>query len=113
MQIRFNAVLSKYRSSIERAFALLKGRFRRLKYLYMVRLDLIPSAIIAACVLHNICLNYNDNKLEEYIAEGMEPGNEDVDEANRLFVEDIHDDEAGILRRDRLATQLATHRNRY
>ncbi|XP_025162656.1 protein ALP1-like isoform X1 [Harpegnathos saltator] len=45
-QKRFNDVLSKVRQVIERAFMLLKGRFRRLKYLDMNRIDIIPFVII-------------------------------------------------------------------
>lgn len=59
-QERFNNKLSAARSNIERAFALLKGRFRRLKYLDMHRVDKIPQVIMACCVLHNICLNEGD-----------------------------------------------------
>lgn len=60
--------MARTRQTIERAFALLKGRFRRLKYLHMARVDLIPATILACCVLHNICLNYEDDDLENYIA---------------------------------------------
>lgn len=42
---RFNETLSKGRHVIERAFAFLKSRFRRLKYLDMNRTDLIPVTI--------------------------------------------------------------------
>ncbi|XP_039313510.1 uncharacterized protein LOC120359578 [Solenopsis invicta] len=78
-QKRFNKILSQKRQTIERAFALLKGRFRRLKFLDMSRLDLIPFFILAACVLHNICLQSNDD-VEDFIGEGREPeeqGNHD------------------------------------
>ena len=54
---------------IERAFALLFGRFRRLQDLNMSRTDLIPYTTMACCVLHNVCLA-NDEMLEEYIEEG-------------------------------------------
>ncbi|XP_011858935.1 PREDICTED: putative nuclease HARBI1 isoform X2 [Vollenhovia emeryi] len=55
-QKTFNKVISQKRQVIERSFALLKGRFRRLKFLDMSRIDLIPFFIIAACTLHNVCL---------------------------------------------------------
>lgn len=45
---------------IERAFSLLKGRFRRLEYLDMIKIDEIPTIIIVSCVLHNICLGKED-----------------------------------------------------
>lgn len=47
----------------------------------MSRLDLIPFFIVAACVLHNICLGINDN-VEDFIEEGREP-QEEVDYDNR------------------------------
>lgn len=56
----YNTKLSITRSVIERAFALLKGRFRRLKMLDMNRTDLIAQCIIACCVLHNLCLANSD-----------------------------------------------------
>lgn len=53
------------RQVIERTFGLLFGRFRRLRYVDMTKTELIPSTIIACCVLHNICLKYNDIDFEE------------------------------------------------
>ena len=41
---------------IERTFALLKGRFRQLKYMDIDRVEDFPNIILAACTLHNICL---------------------------------------------------------
>nr|XP_027215952.1 uncharacterized protein LOC113808677 [Penaeus vannamei] len=41
---------------IERAFGLLKCKFRRLKCLDMTRVDKMPLIITAACVLHNFIL---------------------------------------------------------
>lgn len=77
-QKRFNSILSQSRQVVERSFALLKGRFRRMKHLDMKRTDLIPSFIIACCVLHNICLNgLDENQIEEdnvedFIEEGLQ-----------------------------------------
>jgi hypothetical protein len=33
----------------------------------MNRTDWIPSTVLAACVLHNICLDSNDMQIENYI----------------------------------------------
>jgi hypothetical protein len=46
--------------TIEIAFALLKGRFRRLKMLETVRLDFISLLIVSGCILHNICILKGD-----------------------------------------------------
>ncbi len=48
---RFNRTLNGDRSNIERALGRLK--ILRLKLLYMLRLDLVPSVIITACCIHN------------------------------------------------------------
>lgn len=40
--------------------ALLKGRFRRLKFLETVRHDLAVMNIVAACILHNVCILKGD-----------------------------------------------------
>lgn len=66
----FNTLQARTRQVIERAFALLFGRFRRLRYLDMSRTDLIPYTVIAVCVLHNLCIA-KDEELEVYITEGM------------------------------------------
>jgi len=57
---KFNRTLSAARSCIERAFALLKGRWRRMKYLDMSKVERIPYVIIAWCVLHNVCILNKD-----------------------------------------------------
>ena len=56
---------SSTRVVIERAFAL-KGRFRLLEYLDMNIIDLIPQVLIAACVLHNICI-VADGSTEDFL----------------------------------------------
>lgn len=71
-QISFNKKQSSARSVVERSFALLFGRFRRLRYLDMNRIEFIPATILASCVLHNICLQYGDEANERYIQEGNE-----------------------------------------
>ncbi|XP_071576708.1 uncharacterized protein, partial [Temnothorax nylanderi] len=83
----FNRVISQKRQVIERAFALLKGRFRRLKFLDMSRLDLILFFIMAACVLHNIFLEGIDDDIIEFIEQGREPYDEENND------DDINDPE--------------------
>ncbi|KAJ2942724.1 hypothetical protein O0L34_g14912 [Tuta absoluta] len=74
MRTNFNTKHAKTRQVVERAFALLFGRFRRLKYLDMNRQKLIPATILASCILHNLCI-INDHDLhfiEEAIQEGQD-----------------------------------------
>lgn len=56
----FNKRLNKCRVDIENSFALLKGRFRRLKFMETVKLDLIPLFIVSAAILHNVCMLNDD-----------------------------------------------------
>ena len=57
---KYNQVHSGIRSLVERAFALLKNRFRRLKYLDQKDVTTMISTIITACVIHNLCIMSND-----------------------------------------------------
>ncbi|CAI6358738.1 unnamed protein product [Macrosiphum euphorbiae] len=71
-QKNFNFNISRTRQTVERSFALFFGRFRRFKYLDMSRTDFIPSTVLAACILHNLCLKNKSNvNVNDYIEEGM------------------------------------------
>ncbi|XP_067056494.1 putative nuclease HARBI1 [Acropora muricata] len=62
----YNFVHSSTRMVIERAFGLLRARFRRLHFLEMDSLNDIVKVIIVACTLHNVCLMRGDHFFEEY-----------------------------------------------
>lgn len=55
-QRHFNVTLSAARAVVEQAFAQLKEKFRRLKYLDMDNTNMIPRFVMAACVVHNVIL---------------------------------------------------------
>jgi len=74
------------RQVIERAFALLKGRWRRLKFLDMKRDDMIPFVILACCVLHNICFDNGLENYEDFIIEGHDDDDNDDDNNNDHFI---------------------------
>ena len=57
---RYNGVHSSIRIKIEQAFGMLKGRFRRLKYIDQDSVESMCFTICTACVLHNICIWQND-----------------------------------------------------
>ncbi|XP_028048533.1 putative nuclease HARBI1 [Monomorium pharaonis] len=105
----FNRVISQKRQVIERAFALLKGRFRRLKFLDMSRLDLIPFFIMAACVLHNICLKGIDNDIGEFIEEGWEPyeGEDNDDIVNPEYNDRRDEFDDGEIKQNYLCLRVA------
>ncbi|XP_036146940.1 putative nuclease HARBI1 [Monomorium pharaonis] len=105
----FNYILSQTRQTVERAFALLKGRLRRLKYLDMSRVDLIPATILACCVLHNICLGDIDDEIENYVVEGNRE-NEQNRENNEECEHIENYDNEGITKRNYLATILFRRR---
>ncbi|KAJ8910962.1 hypothetical protein NQ315_003655 [Exocentrus adspersus] len=75
-QREFNKKLSSTRVVIEQAFGRLKGLYRRLKYLNVLKLANVKYIIIAACVLHNIGI---DDNLEYY----PEDHDDDDDDDNR------------------------------
>jgi len=52
----YNFCHSSTRMAIERAFGLLKGRFRRLKFVNVAKSDKRVRLITVACMLHNVCL---------------------------------------------------------
>ena len=56
----YNKCHAKARCPIERAFALLKGRFPRLKYVDCNTIQAIVNVIECACYLHNICIYHAD-----------------------------------------------------
>jgi hypothetical protein len=60
-QVHFNKVHSSIRSTVERAFALLKGRFKRLHFINQKHISTIVNTIVSACILHNICILGNDD----------------------------------------------------
>ena len=88
---RLNVMISKARNPIERSFALLFGRFRRLQYLNVNITENVPAVTIAAMVLHNICLNNDDPFLSEYIADGQQEPNDEIIE-DEIFGDEIHEE---------------------
>lgn len=69
-EVYFNNAHAKTRQVVERSFALLFGRFRRLKFLDMNRTDLIPLTVLVCCVLYNICIDHEDLFVENYVIQG-------------------------------------------
>lgn len=100
-QKKYNQYHSSNRVVIERAFALLKGRFRRLKYLETIKLDTSVEIIMICCVLHNICILTNDN-IDDFLVQ-----QDDDDVVNNRHIVQINDEEAeGFLKRDNIARHL-------
>ena len=59
--------------AIERAFDLLKGCFRRLKYVDIDRLKDLPHIILASCILHNVCI-MSDKDIDDFLDSNYDVG---------------------------------------
>jgi DDE superfamily endonuclease len=64
-QKSFNYYHAKARQVIERSFALLFGRWRRLKNLKMQCIEMTAFVVLAACVLHNICIDFDESNNDD------------------------------------------------
>nr|XP_032812966.1 putative nuclease HARBI1 [Petromyzon marinus] len=98
---KFNFVQMSTTSVIERAFAMLKGRFCRLKYLDMSDMNGMVDVIMTACVFHNICL-LHETELDDFADESSSK-----DVAIHYPTEDIaFQDDAGERKREEIANLL-------
>ena len=97
---RYNFLHSSRRMAIERAFALLKGRFRRLKYVDMVRVEDFSEFVMAACVLHNICLASSDEQVEDMIQEGQDDSCSDLPDVDDIASDGHRRNEATLKRKN-------------
>jgi hypothetical protein len=102
-QTNYNTCLSKTRVIIENAFALLKGRFRRLTYLQMKDPQHMMNTVVACCVLHNMCLLTSED-VSHYILEGRD------DDRIRLIPTCGDDNEDGNNLRQVIVNYLWNHR---
>jgi len=101
---------SSSRMVIERAFGLLKGRFRRLKFVNVVDAQKRVRLIVVACMLHNVCLLAqsgseqiaHDN--ETMISEGAEMA---IDSAIDTAIATGHSSDATKLKRRHIITSLS------
>lgn len=101
-QIKYNITLAATRVTIERAFALLKNRWRRLFYLELHCSDRLPDTILAACILHNVCIRNND-ELPTGDIENNDPYIQD--EANDCIANNAQNRE-GMQKRNYIADHL-------
>ena len=65
VQPHYNTCLSTTRVTVERAFGLQKGRFRRSQYVDTHRVETAVDLIIVCCILHNICI-LNEDEMVDY-----------------------------------------------
>jgi len=82
---------------VERAIGLLKGRWRKLLYLDHLDERFAAKVIMAACVLHNMCLLHDDFD-ESYFL----PNDDDEDDDDDDGTDDRRGDRAAQLKRNQL-----------
>lgn len=82
MQTTYNKIHSKTRVKIENTFGLLKGRWRRLKYITVYKIGKASNIVMACCALHNFCLINDD------LAEALE--DIDIERIDKTQVFNIH-----------------------
>lgn len=96
------------RMVIERAFALLKGRFRGLKCVDIDRLEDIPYIILAACTLHNICI-MSDKDEDDFLDTNDDNDDGGLAESDAtVHIGDLSGN-IGKRRRDLISEQLWEH----
>lgn len=95
-QTNYNIALSSTRVAIERAFGLLKGRFKRLQHINVAGLEHTCNIIMSCCVLHNLCIRQGD-MLPEYF-----DNNEDQEDAVLNALGNV----AGVFKRNQIAHRL-------
>ena len=89
----FNKKLSAARSVVERAFGMLKGRWRLLLKKVEQQTRTLRKTVLAACVLHNICVDCGDSDSDDNDSEDdyegpLREGGAEVREALKNFVWD-------------------------
>ncbi|KAF7266193.1 hypothetical protein GWI33_020474 [Rhynchophorus ferrugineus] len=63
----FNGRLSQTRAIADEAFAMMRGRFIRLKFMDTRKVDVILAVTKMACILHNICILQNDGNPDDIL----------------------------------------------
>ncbi|KAK9976934.1 hypothetical protein ABG768_018826, partial [Culter alburnus] len=101
VQERFNRCHSQGRTIIERAFGMMKARWRRTLFSALeVKVGFCTEVVIACAFLHNVCLTHGD-VLEPEDAEDADATSPPSPDA-AVFV-----DRSGVQFRDRLAAQVS------
>ncbi|XP_023239515.1 putative nuclease HARBI1 [Centruroides sculpturatus] len=101
-QKTYNKRHSSVRVVVEQTIGLLKGRFRRLKYLDMENIAAMSKVVMTACILHNLCIK----KGEKDIPEDILLDNCDDDDDGDNFPENTQNRAAAIEKRNRIADFL-------
>jgi len=106
-QKNYNFCHSSTRMVIERAFGLLKGRWRSLLHVLAVNcVDFVPYHILACCVLHNICLLQKDELHMQEIVIELEEAEQQKD---RII--EYKDRNVAVAKRNNICANLSMRNN--
>ena len=84
---------------------MLKGKWRKLKFLDVTNLDFLPATVVTACILHNLLLE-TEGEDEDY-EPASDKSDEDEDEDEDFLDNDIEEeDNEGRIKRDRICASL-------
>lgn len=78
-EVWFNRKHSSTRMSVERAFGILKARFKEIGTKSSLKLDFLPTVVHCCCVLHNILLASKDRALDQILVDCHLPALDDTD----------------------------------
>ena len=78
-EVWFNRKHSSTRMSVERAFGILKARFKEIGTKSSLKLDFLPTVVHCCCVLHNILLASKDRTLDQILIDCNLPPMDDTD----------------------------------
>lgn len=96
-QTNYNKVQSAIRSTVERAFGLLKQRSVRLQNIKQENIMTITRTILTACVLHNICIMNGDELDEVLLDDHVQQPAQDI-----VNLQDFHENDIELGARKRL-----------
>ncbi|GAB1598372.1 protein ALP1-like [Argonauta hians] len=102
-QQEYNKRLSETRLVTQQAFNLLQGRWCRLQFVGMTRTALIPNVIMACCVLHNFCLD-NEQEYNDFLEQQIV-----FDDGFPIPTNTYEDDENGKIKRDNISAYISAN----
>ena len=82
-ELWFNKKHSSTRMSVERAFGILKARFKEIGTKSSLKLEFLPTVVHSCCVLHNILLASKDRTLDQILADCHLPPMDDNESSPR------------------------------
>ena len=92
-QQHYNFIHSSTWMVVERSLALLKNRFWKLKTSMLVpKIKDVPVVVVAACVLHNICLT-NEDDIDDFLDEAGDGSDNGDDDDDGFFPRDAEGEE--------------------